>query len=98
MQPPFKTIGQVIQWALNAQTDLLQAYTATWGFAAKIDIWENYTALLKVELPSMIDLDFISGTTLKVLVTFLCDPTQNYHLEMSTDEMATLFLNYVEKT
>ena len=47
MQPPLETIGQVIQWASNAQMDLLHAYTQEWGFAAKADIWENYTALLK---------------------------------------------------
>ena len=25
------------------------------------------------------------------------DPTQGYHLEMSTDEMATMFLHFLEK-
>ena len=51
MQPPLETIGQVIQWASNAQMDLLHAYTQQWGFAAKADIWENYIALINAELP-----------------------------------------------
>lgn len=33
----------------------------------------------------------------KALIDFLSDPTQVYHLEMSTDEMAMLFLRFLEK-
>lgn len=97
MQPPLETIGQVIQWASNAQTDLLEAYTKQWGFAAKADIWENYTALLKVELPLLINSESLPANSQKALIAFLSDPTQGYHLEMSTDEMAMLFLRFLEK-
>lgn len=48
MSNSFQTIGQVIQWAANAQHELLNAYTEKWGFATKTDIWEKYTALLEV--------------------------------------------------
>ena len=97
MQPPLETIGQVIQWASNAQMDLLEAYTKQWGFAAKADIWENYTALLKVELPLLINSESLPTNSQKALIAFLSDPTQGYHLEMSTDEMAMLFLRFLEK-
>ena len=97
MQPPLETIGQVIQWASNAQMDLLQAYTDQWGFAAKADIWENYTALLEAELPLLINTKSLPANSQKELIAFLSDPTQGYHLEMSTDEMATMFLHFLEK-
>ena len=97
MQPSLETIGQVIQWALNAQMDLLQAYTAQWGFATKADIWENYTALLRGELPLLIKQETLSANSQKELIRFLSDPTQTYHLEMSTDEMAMMFLQSLEK-
>ena len=97
MQPPLETIGQVIQWALNAQIDLLQAYTSQWGFAAKADIWENYIALLKAELPLLTNPESLSANSLKELINFLSDPSQNYHLEMSTEEMAMMFLRFLEK-
>ena len=97
MQPSLETIGQVIQWALNAQIDLLQAYTAQWGFATKADIWENYTALLRAELPLLVNPETLSTNSLKELINFLSDPYQNCHLEMSTDEMATMFLRFLEK-
>ena len=97
MQPPLETIGQVIQWASNAQMDLLHAYTQQWGFAAKADIWENYTALLKAELPLLTNTESLPANSQKALITFLSDPTQTYHLEMSTDEMATMFLRFLEK-
>lgn len=97
MQPPLETIGQVIQWASNAQMDLLHAYTQQWGFAAKADIWENYTALLKAELPLLINTKSLSAKSQKALIAFLSDPSQDYHLEMSTDEMAMMFLRFLEK-
>ena len=97
MQPPLETIGQVIQWASNAQMDLLHAYTQQWGFAAKADIWENYTALLKAELPLLTNKESLPANSQKALIAFLSDPTQAYHLEMSTDEMATMFLWFLEK-
>lgn len=97
MKPPLETIGQVIQWALNAQMDLLHAYTQQWGFAAKADIWKNYTALLKAELPLLINSESLPANSQKALIDFLSDPTQVYHLEMSTDEMAILFLRFLEK-
>ena len=97
MQPPLKTIGQVIQWALNAQIDLLEAYTSQWGFAAKADIWENYTALLRAELLLLTNPETLSANSLKELINFLSDPSQNCHLEMSTDEMAMMFLRFLEK-
>jgi len=31
------------------------------------------------------------------LIAFLSDPSQDYHLEMSTDEMAMMFLRFLEK-
>lgn len=97
MQPPLETIGQVIQWASNAQMDLLHAYTQQWGFAAKADIWENYTALLKAELPLLTNTESLSANSQKALIAFLSDSTQAYHLEMSTDEMAMMFLRFLEK-
>lgn len=97
MQPPLETIGQVIQWASNAQMDLLHAYTQQWGFAAKADIWENYTALLKAELPLLINTKSLPANSQKALIAFLSDPSQDYHLEMSTDEMAMMFLRFLEK-
>lgn len=97
MQPPLETIGQVIQWASNAQMDLLHAYTQQWGFAVKADIWENYTALLKVELPLLINTKSLPANSQKELIVFLSDPSQDYHLEMSTDEMAMMFLRFLEK-
>lgn len=97
MQPPLETIGQVIQWASNAQMDLLQAYTQQWGFAAKADIWENYTALLIAELPLLTNTETLPANSQEALIAFLSDPTQGYHLEMSTDEMAMMFLRFLEK-
>lgn len=97
MQPPLETIGQVIQWASNAQMDLLHTYTQQWGFAAKADIWENYTALLKAELPLLINTKSLPAKSQKALIAFLSDPSQDYHLEMSTDEMAMMFLRFLEK-
>ena len=97
MQTPLETIGQVIQWASNAQMDLLHAYTQQWGFAAKADIWENYTALLNAELPLLTNTESLPANSQKALIAFLSDPTQAYHLEMSTDEMATMFLRFLEK-
>jgi len=97
MQPPLETIGQVIQWASNAQMDLLQAYTKQWGFAAKADIWENYTALLIAELPLLTNTESLPLNSQKALIAFLSDPAQDYHLEMSTDEMAVMFLHFLEK-
>ena len=97
MQPPLETIGQVIQWASNAQMDLLEAYTKQWGFAAKADIWENYTALLEAEIPLLTNNESLPVSSQKALIAFLSDPNQAYHLEMSTDEMAMMFLRFQEK-
>lgn len=97
MANSFQTIGQVIQWAANAQHELLNAYTEKWGFATKTDIWENYRAFVRAELPLVINPAFISQSRASQLMLFLEDPTQDYHLEMSTDEMAVQFLAFLEK-
>ena len=91
------TFGQVIQWAANAQIELLEAYTLQWGFACKADIWENYSRMVNAELPLLVDRAIIDAKTIVQLSAFLTDPQQKYHLEMSTDEMALLFLDFLEK-
>ena len=76
---------------------MLQAYAQRWGFVAKADICENYTAILKAELSLFINSESIPAYSQKALIHFLSDPPQGYRLEMSTDEMAMLFLRFLEK-
>jgi len=45
----------------------------------------------------LINSESLPANSQKALIAFLSDPTQGYHLEMSTDEMAMLFLRFLEK-
>lgn len=75
----------------------MQAYAQRWGFVAKADIRENNTAILKAELSLFINSESIPAYSQKALIDFLSDPPQGYRLEMGTDEMAMLFLRFLEK-
>lgn len=96
MAQKFQTFGQAIQWALNTQLELINRHSEQYGFATKADIWERYSCLIQEELPRKSDFTCISPDHLVLLTAFLLDLTQPYHLEMSTDEMATQFLAYLE--
>ena len=96
-EPPLHSIGKIIQWATNQQLDLMVAYEKQWGVASKNEIWENYTRFLEVQLPFRVDENIIDERTVQLLIAFLSDIRQPYHLEMSSDEMAHLFLDFLEK-
>ena len=49
------------------------------------------------ELSLFINSESIPAYSQKALIHFLSDPPQGYRLEMSTDEMAMLFLRFLEK-
>ena len=90
-------IGKIIQWASNQQMDLMKAYEQQWGVVSKVEVWESYTKLLRELLPQKINDKQINQKRIEQLMAFLTDINQPYHLEMSTDEMARLFLDYLEK-
>ena len=92
-----ETFGKAIQWALNLQVDLLIAAERQWGFSSKASIWEDYKAILHRELPKRINFSIIDKNITSRLLKFLSDPHENYHLEMSFDELAHQFLNAIEK-
>jgi len=96
-EAPLRSIGKVIQWATNQQLDLMTAYEQQWRVASKNEVWENYTRFLKVQLPLRVDEKRINQRTIQQLIAFLSDIQQPYHLEMSSDEMAHLFLDFLEK-
>ena len=96
-EPPLHSIGKIIQWATNQQLNLMVAYEKQWGFASKNEVWENYTRFLEAQLPFRVDKKRIDQTTIEQLIAFLSDIQQPYHLEMSSDEMAHLFLDFLEK-
>ena len=97
-EAPLRSIGKVIQWATNQQLDLMSAYEKQWGFASKAEVWSSYTKLLTEQLPDRVDEAYINKARVKELLSFLVDINQPYHLEMSSDEMAHLFLDFLEKT
>ena len=90
-------IGKIIQWASNQQMDLMNAYEQQWGVVSKVEVWESYTKLLQELLPQKINEKQINQKRVEQLFVFLTDINQPYHLEMSTDEMAQLFLDFLEK-
>lgn len=96
-EPALHSIGKIIQWATNQQLDLMAAYEQQWGVASKNEVWENYTRFLKTQLPLRVDEKRIDQRTIQQLIAFLSDIQQPYHLEMSSDEMAHLFLDFLEK-
>ncbi|MGB1445049.1 MAG: hypothetical protein ACPG7X_04465 [Flavobacteriaceae bacterium] len=96
-EAPLRSIGKVIQWATNQQLDLMSAYEKQWGFASKAEVWSSYTKLLTEQLPDRVDEAYINKARVKELLSFLADINQPYHLEMSSDEMAHLFLDFLEK-
>ena len=93
----FETLGKAIQWALNLQQDLLIAAERQWGFSSKASIWEDYKAILYRELPKRINFSIIDKNTTSSLLKYLSDPLENYHLEMSFDELSHQFLSAIEK-
>ena len=96
-EPALHSIGKIIQWATNQQLDLMVAYEQQWGVASKNEVWENYTRFLKAQLPLRVDEKRIDQRTIQQLIAFLSDIQQPYHLEMSSDEMAHLFLEFLGK-
>ena len=92
-----RTIAQVIQWAANEQYSLLTAYEKEWGMGGKADIWPVFRLLLYEELPQRIDADRLSVDLQTQLIDYLLDLRSDYHLEMSSDEMALSFLASREK-
>lgn len=92
-----ETIGKIIQWAVNQQVDLLLSYERKWGFSSKPLIWDVYVKLINEELPKRINPNKISPELLSQLIVFLSNPEEEYHLEMSFDELAHQFLNAIEK-
>ena len=92
-----ESIGKIIQWAANQQVDLLLSYEREWGFSSKAQIWSAYVDLIEIELPKRISRDHISPELLAQLIAFLSDLEEDYHLEMSFDELAHQFLNAIEK-
>jgi len=45
----------------------------------------------------LINTESLPAKSQKALIAFLSDPNQGVHLEMSTDEMAMMFLRFLEK-
>jgi len=45
----------------------------------------------------LINTESLPAKSQKALIAFLSDPNQGDHLEMSTDEMAMMFLRFLEK-
>ena len=68
------------------------------GVVSKVEVWESYTKLLRELLPQKINDKQINQKRIEQLMAFLTDINQPYHLEMSTDEMALSFLDFLEKT
>ena len=92
-----RTIAQVIRWAANVQYSLLTAYEKEWGMGGKADIWPVFGQLLHQELPQRMAADQFSVDVQTQLIEYLLDPQSDYHLEMSSDEMAFSFLASMEK-
>ncbi|MCH1518597.1 MAG: hypothetical protein L7T62_08305 [Flavobacteriaceae bacterium] len=92
------TIGQVIQWAANKQMDMLQAYERQHGFSSRVDIWAVFSQEVKEEIHIVIEVDSLSEALISRLISYLTHPQSDYHLEMSTDEMAHAFLAFTENS
>lgn len=75
----------------------MKAYEQQWGVVSKVEVWESYTKLLRELLPQKINDKQVNQKRIEQLMAFLTDINQPYHLEMSTDEMAHLFLDFLEK-
>ena len=76
--------------------DLMKAYEQQWGVVSKVEV-ESYTKLLRELLPQKINDKQINQKRIEQLMAFLTDINQPYHLEMSTDESAPTFLDFLEK-
>lgn len=88
-------ITKKIQWACNTQWDLIQQYEALHGYASKREIWPEFCKRLTDFLSDEVTLG-LDQYLAKSLYHFLVKYPSVYHLEMSSDEMARAFLNFLE--
>ncbi len=75
---------------------MLQAYEKQHGFSSRIEIWAVFCREVKEEILLLTDLDLLSKELVNALVFYLTHSQSDYHLEMSTDEMAHAFLTFTE--
>lgn len=88
-------IAKKIQWACNTQWDLMQRYEKIHGYASRHEIWAEYKQELKAYLSAEIQLDLVDHLA-EHLYHFLVEHPRAYHLEMSSDEMANAFLDFLK--
>lgn len=78
--------------------DMLQAYERQHGFSSRVDIWAVFCQEIKEEMLTVIEVDSLSEALISRLISYLTHPQSDYHLEMSTDEMAHAFLAFTENS
>ena len=88
-------IAKKIQWACNTQWDLMQRYENLHGYASRHEVWAEFQLQLKAYL-SAEEQKGLDHHLAAHLYQFLVEHPSAYHLEMSSDEMATAFLGFLK--